>query len=80
LDLLAKQFGETASVDLLDIGCGVGNYHRLLKPKVGSLTGVDVAAQCVAVASEANPGVRYDSYDGMRLPYAEGSFDAAFSI
>lgn len=79
-DLLAERFSEPQEIALLDIGCGVGNYHKLLYPHVGSLTGVDVAAECVAQAASENPGVRYDSYDGARLPYDDQSFDAAFTI
>jgi len=80
LDLLGTRFGDPAALNLIDIGCGVGNYHKLLKPHLASLTGVDVAAECVAQAAAENPDVRYDSYDGGRLPYADSSFDAAFTI
>lgn len=79
-DLLSEQFTSLDDISLLDIGCGVGNYHKLVKSYVGSLTGVDVAAECVSQAKADNPGVRYDSYDGRRLPYEDGSFDAAFTI
>lgn len=80
VDLLAARFGDVANLDVIDIGCGVGNYHKLLQPKVGTLTGVDVAAECVEQARIENPGVQYESYDGARLPYADASFDAAFTI
>lgn len=76
-DVLGKRLG---TLDVLDIGCGVGNYHKLLSPDLGSLSGIDVSAECVAQAALENPGVRYDSYDGARLPYADASFDAAFTI
>lgn len=80
LDLLAARFPNPGTLDLLDVGCGVGNYHKLLHSHVGTLTGVDVAVECVAQAASENPGVRYDSYDGGRLPYADATFDAAFTI
>lgn len=80
LSLLEENFELVSELCVLDIGCGVGNYHRILKHRVGSLTGVDVAAECVAQASSENPDVKYDAYDGSRLPYADGSFDAAFTI
>lgn len=79
-DLLAAHFPDPGGIDLLDVGCGVGNYHRLLQPHVGTLTGVDVSSECVLQAASENPGIRYDSYDGARLPYGDASFDAAFTI
>ncbi|MFZ1814792.1 MAG: methyltransferase domain-containing protein [Rhizobiaceae bacterium] len=80
IDLLARHVGALDRLHLLDIGCGIGNYHRLLQPYVGGLTGVDVATECVAQAASENPGVSYDSYDGSNLPYEAGRFDAAFTI
>jgi ubiquinone/menaquinone biosynthesis C-methylase UbiE len=70
--------GRTLSV--LDVGCGVGNYHRLLAPTFGRLCGVDVSEACVETARRRNPSVSYETYDGERLPYADASFDLAFTI
>lgn len=79
-DLLSAHFPDPGRIDLLDVGCGVGNYHKLLKSHAGSLTGVDVSSECVQQAASENPGIRYDAYDGARLPYDDASFDAAFTI
>jgi SAM-dependent methyltransferase len=80
LDLLGAHFGATQGLNLLDVGCGVGNFHPLLSASVGSITGIDMSAASVAEAAARNPGVRYDSYDGARLPYADASFDAAMTV
>lgn len=80
LDLMAAHFADTKALSLLDIGCGVGNYHPLLIDRVGSITGVDVSKASLAEASRRNPAMRYDAYDGSVLPYADGSFDVAFTI
>jgi ubiquinone/menaquinone biosynthesis C-methylase UbiE len=80
LDLLGETFGDSAGLDVLDVGCGVGNYHALVKPKVKSLSGVDVSSACVARAVAAHPDVSYAAYDGERLPYDDETFDAAFTI
>lgn len=79
-DLLAAHFGETKRADLLDIGCGVGNFHALVAPAVASLAGCDVSAQCLGVAETRNPGVAYRHYDGARLPFADASFDAVMTV
>ncbi len=80
LDLLAGHFGGTRDLDLLDVGCGVGNYHPLLAGEVASLSGCDLSADCLGQAAARNPGVAYRHYDGGRLPFADGQFDAAVTV
>lgn len=80
MDILSTSLGDPSGLNVLDIGCGVGVYHKLLAPQVGRLTGVDVSSACVEKARSACPGVFYDVYDGARLPYEDGAFDAAFTI
>jgi len=80
IDLLERHFGDTRALDLLDVGCGVGNYHPLIGKSVGSLAGADVSAGCLEQAARRNPGVTYRHYDGGRLPFADGQFDAVTTI
>lgn len=80
VDTIRKVFGEPALPNVLDIGCGIGNYHRLLSESFGTLSGVDVSTECLKTARAANPGVAYKVYGGGRLPYEDDSFDVAFSI
>ena len=80
LDKVNEVFGRHVEVDCLDVGCGVGNLHCLLSPKIGSLKGVDVSEQCINTARKNNAGVSYDVYDGGRLPYQDNSFDLVFAI
>ena len=42
-DILLKTFGKT-DVDVLDLGCGIGNYHTLLRPALRSLRGRGLCA------------------------------------
>ncbi|GGF72966.1 methylase [Azorhizobium oxalatiphilum] len=79
-DLVATHFGPAAQLSALDVGCGVGNYHALLKPRFRQLSGVDVSSACVDTARERNAGVDYKVYDGSALPYADATFDLAFTI
>jgi SAM-dependent methyltransferase len=80
LDLLRRHFGEIGKLDVLDVGCGIGNFHPLLTGHVGSICGADLSAECLAQAASRNPAARYSHYDGLRLPYADGQFDAVFTI
>jgi SAM-dependent methyltransferase len=67
-------------IDVLDIGCGHGLIHPYLSGSGYQLTGIDVAESAIALARQINPGVTYDVYDGLRLPYPDESFDALFTI
>lgn len=80
IDLAAQQFGGLSNRSLLDVGCGIGNFHPLLAPHVGSLAGVDISDGSIEIARESNPGVAYMTYDGLRLPYDDATFDVAFTI
>ena len=79
----AMQIAPTASV--LDMGCGTGLAARAIAGHAGfrgSVTGIDLSAHLVAVASrlagEQGLGQRvtFQSGDVRRLPFADASFDA----
>jgi ubiquinone/menaquinone biosynthesis C-methylase UbiE len=78
--IMTDRFGDLSRLDLLDVGCGTGNLHPLLAQAVRSVKGVDVSSECVATARERNPHVDYRLYEGNRLPFADASFDVAFTI
>ncbi|MCU4180677.1 class I SAM-dependent methyltransferase [Bosea sp. BH3] len=80
LRYLTRIFGSLGHLSVLDVGCGVGNYHPYLVPHVGSLSGVDVSAACIERAVLRNPQVAYSLYDGGTLPYADQAFDATFCV
>ena len=78
--LLARRLADVTAPRLLDVGCGVGALHPLLRPLFGQVTGVDVSAECLARAAAAHPWARYDRYDGARLPAADEHFDMVTAI
>ena len=80
LRTVTSRFDSPRGLSLLDVGCGIGNYHPLLAPVVGSVSGVDVSGACIAKAQERNPGVSYSVYDGDQLPYPDRQFDVTFCI
>lgn len=79
LRLTAREMGPNSGLNMLDLGCGVGNYHPSLVGQYKSLSGIDVSERSVAYARRHNPAVRYDTYPGGRLPYEDASFDVAFT-
>ncbi|HLW89703.1 MAG TPA: methyltransferase domain-containing protein [Roseiarcus sp.] len=80
IDLLRRRGQDPAATRLLDIGCGVGLLHPPLMSELAAVVGVDVAADALASARAANPGVRYEAYDGAHLPFENEAFDAAVAI
>ena len=80
VQVLADRFGDPSRLDLLDVGCGIGNLHPFLAKVVRTITGVDVSSECIGTARERNPWVNYRLYEGNRLPFADASFDVAFTI
>jgi len=75
-----SRLGPPSKLRAVDVGCGVGLTDRLLAPLVGELHGVDMAEGLLETAARANPGVRYQCYDGARLPFNDGELDLSFAI
>jgi len=67
---------------ILDFGAGVGAsvpHWREAFPQA-SLTCLDVSQRSLAIARDRHPGAaEYRSFDGVRIPFAAGSFDIAFA-
>jgi ubiquinone/menaquinone biosynthesis C-methylase UbiE len=80
LRTIVSHFEQPRQLNLLDVGCGIGNYHPFLTPVVGTVSGVDVSGACITKAQERNPAVSYSIYDGDRLPYPDGKFDVTFCV
>jgi SAM-dependent methyltransferase len=80
IDIVQRQGLDPATMSLLDIGCGVGLIHPYLTPHFKDVVGVDVSAEALASARTDNSSVRYQQYDGVRLPFDDERFDAAIAI
>ncbi len=80
LNLLALKVGTPHNLSILDVGCGVGVYHPLLRGCVGKITGVDLSRECLEEAGISNPDVVYRHYSGSALPFKDDVFDASFAI
>jgi ubiquinone/menaquinone biosynthesis C-methylase UbiE len=68
------------SAKLLDVGCGAGNGHPLLVGRIGTLTGIDISERSIDRARKKNPAVDYATFEGIDLPFDDGSFDVVFAV
>lgn len=80
LRLAAEGFADIGKLDVLDLGCGIGAYHRGLEDGFRELHGIDVSSRSIAAARSKHPLVRYESYEGGRLPYPDHRFDLVFTV
>lgn len=82
---LARSFADhgrvAAGQQALDVGCGPGALTSELVDRLGAdaVTAVDPSEPFVAAARERHPGVRVEQASSERLPFADGSFDAALA-
>jgi SAM-dependent methyltransferase len=76
-DLAGVEAGQTA----LDVGCGPGALTAELVERLGTaaVCAVDPSASFVDAIQERFPGVAVERAPAERLPYADGSFDAALA-
>lgn len=74
---LAKQWLPERA-ELLDIGCGAGYHVRHLARKAKRVVAIDVDRVALRVARRRvrSSRVTFLHYDGVTLPFADGSFDA----
>lgn len=75
-----KYFSDTETISVLDIGSGIGLTDHHLKKYFKNLNGVDVEEDVVNKASEYNPEVKYSTYNGLKLPFADNTMDLVFAI
>lgn len=78
-DLIAECLGPEKPA-MLDVGCGVGSFHPLLRGMVGRLAGIDVSAASIAQARTDNREAEYRAFDGKAFPHASASFDLVTAI
>ncbi len=79
-DILEQRLSKHPAKRLLDVGCGVGALHPYIAPMFDHVHGVDVSVESIDRARLDNPAQSYDSYDGIRLPFENDSFDMTLAI
>ncbi len=78
-ELIARRLGPEKPA-MLDVGCGVGGFHPLLRGMVGRLSGIDVSSDCITQARINNSDVAYPDFDGRHFPFENASFDLVTTI
>src|SRR3984957_11326759 len=78
-ELIAQRLGAEKPV-MLDVGCGVGSFHPLLRGMVGRLCGIDVSTASIAQARADNTDVDYRDFDGVNFPFPDAGFDLVTAI
>ena len=61
----------------LDVATGTGDLAVELGSRGAEVTGLDFSDGMLAIAREKAPGIRFEQGDALKLPYADGEFDAA---
>ena len=67
--------------NVLDVGCGLGDFYAWLKARDGALryTGIDITPSMIAAARELYPGAEFETRDLIDRPYPMGCFDFVFA-
>jgi len=78
--LLAARGRAPAQIDLLDVGCGIGNIHAFIGSRFRRVMGVDVSTASIKEAALRFPQHSFVGYDGETLPVPDGSFDMTMAI
>ena len=78
-ELIAQRLGSEKPA-LLDVGCGIGSLHPLLRDMVGLLCGIDVSSASIAQARADNSHGSYRDFNGRNFPFDDASFDLATAI
>ncbi len=78
-ELIAERLGAEKPA-MLDVGCGVGSLHPMLRGIVGRLSGIDVSLESIMQARADNPDGDYRAFDGNSFPFDDASFDLVTAI
>jgi len=84
---LIRLSGFTPDMHILDVGCGVGGSTRRLAHETGCCaTGIDLSDEYIEVAGRLTQllnmqdRVRFHAGSALQLPFADDTFDGAWSI
>ena len=79
-ELIATRLHGMRNPHMLDVGCGVGEFHPFVQGMFGQICGADVSAASIAQAQIRSPEVQYETYVGETLPYESSAFDLSIAI
>ena len=76
--LTENRINNLKDIKVLDIGCGYGNWLRMLLEwgaKLENLHGVDLLVDRIKLARKLNPGIDYQIASGFSLPFIDSCID-----
>ena len=79
-ELITTRLHGMRNLHMLDVGCGVGEFHPFVRGMFGRICGADVSAASIAQARIRNPEIQYEAYLGETLPYDSAAFDLSIAI
>lgn len=79
-ELIAERLHGRPDLHMLDVGCGVGEFHPFVRGMFGRICGADVSAASIDQARIKNPEVEYRAYVGETLPFDNAAFDLSIAI
>jgi SAM-dependent methyltransferase len=79
-ELVADRLHGLENLHMLDVGCGVGEFHPFVRGMFGRICGADVSSASIAQARIRNPEIQYEAYAGEALPYDNATFDLSIAI
>ncbi|HNJ40547.1 MAG TPA: class I SAM-dependent methyltransferase [Acidobacteriota bacterium] len=68
---------------VLDVGCGTGNFARLLATRAEQVTGIDLSPEMIRIAQAQQPvseNIEYHCGDFFEFPFETESFDCVVSL
>src|SRR5215213_9234149 len=69
--------------NILEIGCGIGTFSRLLSPRARLVTAIDLSPKMIEIAknlSESYPNIDFQIADVLETNFPDEHFDAIVSI
>ena len=78
---LLQESGIHGGSNVLEVGCGTGNYIAAVESSIGcSCWGIDPSSEMLAEASERPGSVTFRVGTAQRLEFSTGVFDLVFSV
>lgn len=77
--LLSDALGPN-SEEVLDLGCGTGNYTIALAERGFRVCGVDSSSRMLKVAAKKRPDLKWVAADADHLPYGAASFESVTAV
>ncbi len=80
LSKLLKQIPDISGKKVLEVGCGVGRWAKLIINKGAEYNGVDISSKMIEIAKKNNSTGNFYIIDGKSLPFPNNYFDLVFSV